>query len=366
MNLLLRVLTPASRRVPVCAQVRVGQRLLSRRLRASMSSTAGGTGGGGGGGSAPVDASKDAPKPLTASVTADMDPRADFINGQEYANYFCEYAKLYHQKQMLEDTPRMDAYYSAIMKNKHCFAGKVVLDMGSGTGVLAMWAAMAGASKVYAVEATPMARKARKLVAANGLSDTVEVIEAKIEEVELPGQVDIIVSEWMGYALLRESMLDSVIWARDKWLAPGGSLFPSHACIGWGALSYDSNHGDQAASYEEALVEWGEFKQGIKENYGIKMDVLDKEYRAENRSYFLENSYYSNLHSSDVIGANDDTIECVFLSPRCHHMRAVMSLWPTVRGVDVWNWLLLCNQVRPSKCNCGRPVKSPCNFQVRN
>jgi len=36
-------------------------------------------------------------------------------------------------------------------------------------------------------------------------------------------QVDVIVSEWMGYFLLYESMLDSVIWARDKYLAPGGS-----------------------------------------------------------------------------------------------------------------------------------------------
>ena len=69
-----------------------------------------------------------------------------------------------NQKQMLEDTPRMNAYHSAIMQNKKCFRDRVVLDMGSGTGVLAMWAAMAGAKKVYAVEATPMARKARALV----------------------------------------------------------------------------------------------------------------------------------------------------------------------------------------------------------
>ena len=41
-------------------------------------------------------------------------------------------------------------------------------------------------------------------------------------------QVDIIISEWMGYFLLRESMLDSVLYARDKWLKPGGALYPSH------------------------------------------------------------------------------------------------------------------------------------------
>lgn len=48
-------------------------------------------------------------------------------------------------------------------------------------------------------------------------------IRGKIEEVTLPvKQVDIIVSEWMGYVLLYEAMLDSVLFARDKYLAPGG------------------------------------------------------------------------------------------------------------------------------------------------
>ena len=39
-------------------------------------------------------------------------------------------------------------------------------------------------------------------------------------------QVDIIISEWMGYCLFYESMLDTVLYARDKWLAPGGLMFP--------------------------------------------------------------------------------------------------------------------------------------------
>jgi protein arginine N-methyltransferase 1 len=47
----------------------------------------------------------------------------------------------------------------------------------------------------------------------------VTIIKGKIEEIELPVEkVDIIVSEWMGYFLLYESMLDTVIYARDKWL----------------------------------------------------------------------------------------------------------------------------------------------------
>lgn len=61
------------------------------------------------------------------------------------------------------------------------------------------------------------------------MDDCVVVIQGIMETVELPEKVDIIISEWMGYFLLRESMLDSVLIARDKYLKPGGSLFPSHA-----------------------------------------------------------------------------------------------------------------------------------------
>lgn len=61
------------------------------------------------------------------------------------------------------------------------------------------------------------------------MDGVVEVIQGTMETVEIPEKVDIIISEWMGYFLLRESMLDSVLIARDKYLKPGGSLFPSHA-----------------------------------------------------------------------------------------------------------------------------------------
>lgn len=98
----------------------------------------------------------------------------------DYANYFCSYSYLYHQKQMLMDHVRMRAYHSSIMKNKHLFEGKVVLDVGTGSGVLAIWAAKAGATKVYAVEYTDMAEHAKRLVDSNGLSGVVEVIKSSV------------------------------------------------------------------------------------------------------------------------------------------------------------------------------------------
>jgi protein arginine N-methyltransferase 1 len=59
------------------------------------------------------------------------------------------------------DHVRMRAYHSAIMSNKDLFKDKVILDVGAGSGILSIWAAQAGAAKVYAVEFTDVAKHAR-------------------------------------------------------------------------------------------------------------------------------------------------------------------------------------------------------------
>ena len=71
------------------------------------------------------------------------------------------------QKDMLEDHKRTGAYYQAVMQNRRQFEGRTVLDVGTGSGILAIFAARAGARKVYAVEATAMAKFARQLVEHN-------------------------------------------------------------------------------------------------------------------------------------------------------------------------------------------------------
>lgn len=93
-----------------------------------------------------------------------------------------------------------------------------------------MFAAQAGARHVYAVDCSAIAVQAKQIVALNGFEDRITVIQGKLEEIDLPVEnVDVILSEWMGYCLLYESMLDTVIDARDKWLVPGGIIFPDKA-----------------------------------------------------------------------------------------------------------------------------------------
>jgi protein arginine N-methyltransferase 1 len=130
---------------------------------------------------------------------------------------------------MLKDKVRTKTYMNSIVQNKHLFRGKVVLDVGCGTGILSMFAAKAGAKKVYGIECAGIAKSAQHIIEANGFKDVIEIINKKVEDVELPEKVDIIISEWMGYFLLYESMLDTVLYARDKWLVPGGLMFPDKA-----------------------------------------------------------------------------------------------------------------------------------------
>lgn len=145
--------------------------------------------------------------------------------------YFDSYAHFGIHEEMLKDEVRTRSYMNCIYQNKHLFKDKVVLDVGCGTGILSMFAAKAGARKVYAVDFSLIADSAKQIVEDNGLSDVVEVIKAKIEDVELESKVDIIISEWMGYFLLYESMLNTVLVARDKWLKEGGIIFPDKAVL---------------------------------------------------------------------------------------------------------------------------------------
>jgi len=119
----------------------------------------------------------------------------------------------------------------SIVNNQHLFKDKVVLDVGCGTGILSMFAAKAGAKKVYGIECAGIYKQARQIVKDNGFEGKIEIIHGKLEETELPEKVDIIISEWMGYFLLYESMLDTVLDARDKYLKPNGMLFPDKATL---------------------------------------------------------------------------------------------------------------------------------------
>lgn len=191
------------------------------------------------------------------------------------------------------------------------------MDVGTGSGILAVWAAQAGARKVYAIEYTNMAKHAESVMKANGVENIVTVIQGAVEEIELPIEedgllanfgdestqvVDIIISEWMGYFLLRESMLDSLIRARDKFMKPRlGLMFPSHTTM-YFAPVFDENERKHASQeYSNSMADWYEFAESTKSTYGVEMSVLESEFDREQKEYYMLSSRWSELAQEAVL-----------------------------------------------------------------
>lgn len=158
-----------------------------------------------------------------SSSSSQFDERTEESSAVQYFQF---YGYLSQQQNMMQDYIRTSTYQRAILDNSIDFAGKVVLDVGAGSGILSFFAAQAGARKVYAVEASSMAQHAKTLVENNHLIDRIVVVPGKIEEITLPEQVDVIISEPMGYMLYNERMLESYIHAK-KFLKPDGKMYPT-------------------------------------------------------------------------------------------------------------------------------------------
>jgi SAM-dependent methyltransferase len=117
------------------------------------------------------------------------------------------------------------------------------MDIGCGTGILSLFAAKAGAKKVIAIDASDMYKEAREIVLLNGYQDVISVVHGKVEDlIEKKGgeklpleegeQVDVVISEWMGYGLFFETMLPSVMVVRDALMnKESGTMWPSRSIL---------------------------------------------------------------------------------------------------------------------------------------
>lgn len=137
-----------------------------------------------------------------------------------------DYTDLSSHRLMVRDHARTSAFQAALAKT--VTKDSVVLDLGAGCGILSLLAAQAAAARVYAVERCPQAAQmAQHLAQANGFAEVIQVINGDIRQVQLPEQVTVIVSEWMGTIGVDENMLGAVLWARDHFLADGGVMIPA-------------------------------------------------------------------------------------------------------------------------------------------
>lgn len=198
--------------------------------------------------------------PTQTEIKKDADCKT--MTAKDY--YFDSYAHFAIHEEMLKDEVRTCTYRDSLIKNKHLIKDKIVLDVGCGTAILSMFAVQAGAKHVYSVDMSNIIDEARGIVEDNGMSDKITLIKGKIEEIDLPvDSVDIIISEWMGYALVYESMMESVLYARDKWLNKvDGIMLPDKATLYVTAI--------EDAKYKEDKIH---FWDNV---YGFKMDRIKK------------------------------------------------------------------------------------------
>ena len=157
------------------------------------------------------------------------------------------YADLGGQRGMAFDETRNAAYEAAI--KRVVTPDSVVLDLGSGLGMHALMAARAGARRVFMVEPENVLHSAVEIAKHNGYGDRVEGFQGRIEEVELPEKVDVIISVFTGNMLYSEDLLPSLFHARDKWLKPGGHLIPDRAELLAAPLTCPKSYADAVEAW---------------------------------------------------------------------------------------------------------------------
>jgi SAM-dependent methyltransferase len=139
------------------------------------------------------------------------------------------YARIQDHQTMIFDDQRNQAYAQAMASV--ITPDSVVLDLGAGLGIHGLLAAQMGAKRVYLVEPEDVIAVAAEMALVNGFADRVHCLQGRIEEIELPEKVDVILSVFTGNCLLEEDLLPSLFWARDQYLKPGGVLIPQAAVL---------------------------------------------------------------------------------------------------------------------------------------
>ena len=155
---------------------------------------------------------------------------------------------------MLHDDRRTRDYLAALAEAVR--PGDVVLDIGTGSGVLAVAAARAGARRVYAVEASDIAEVAGAVFAANGVTDTVTLVPGWSRQIELPEPADVLVAEIIGNEPLEEEILETTLDARRRLLKPDARLIPHGLTLLARPLRLPEGEARQRAIGRTAVERW--------------------------------------------------------------------------------------------------------------
>lgn len=133
------------------------------------------------------------------------------------------------QVRMLNDRTRTEAFLRAIRATVR--PHDVVLDIGTGTGILAIAAAQAGARRVYAMEMTGLADLADAMFRQNDPAGRITLLRGRSQDLELPEKATVLVSEIIGNDPLGEGVLETFADARQRLLMPDARIIPQAVTI---------------------------------------------------------------------------------------------------------------------------------------
>jgi type I protein arginine methyltransferase len=135
-----------------------------------------------------------------------------------------EFTSLLAHERMLADPVRINSYHRAI--REHVKPGDCVVDLGTGTGILSLFAAGQQPQVVHAIDHSPFIEIARKLAAVNGIQ-CIRFFHGNSRDFELPERADLIIHEQLGDELLTENLLANLLDLKRRVLKPGGRILPA-------------------------------------------------------------------------------------------------------------------------------------------
>lgn len=171
---------------------------------------------------------------------------------------------------MLADDARAGAYVAALERVLR--PGMTVLDLGAGSGFLSFEACRLGARRVFAIEPNDAIHAARATAAANGLAERIVFFPHRSDEIQLPERADVIVADLRGVLPFYDASVRTLIDARERFLAPGGTLIPHRDVLHTAVVAAEDLH-------RRALEPWG----GRETSYdsGTLLRLLENTWRCE-------------------------------------------------------------------------------------
>ena len=171
---------------------------------------------------------------------------------------------------MLNDKTRTLAFQKAIRAK--VTPNDIVLDIGTGNGVLAATAAMCGAKHVYAIERTEFIEVARAVFKANGLEDKITLIKGDSRELELPEKASVLISEIIGNDAFDEGILGTFEDAKKRLLTPNAKLIPESIAVYLQTFEMPNEKYTNSLVHENNIKTW---KNDYQVDFSAFLDYID-------------------------------------------------------------------------------------------